>query len=118
MTRRISCSRRGVRIRCAVSWGGQAPGQFDFRYLEDPKNAQGNLDQPAKISAIVNEDLPDDDPVAYAFINNLRLNQDELISLENEIAAAGDNPAKGVQAWLEENRDVVKPAIDAAKQAQ
>jgi glycine betaine/proline transport system substrate-binding protein len=92
--------------------------QFDFRYLEDPKNSQGNLDQPAKISAIVNEDLPDDDPVAYAFINNLRLNQDELISLENEIAAADDNPAKGVQAWLEENRDVVKPAIDAAKQAQ
>src|SRR5918992_4499231 len=92
--------------------------QFDFRYLEDPKNSQGNLDQPAKISAIVNEDLPDDDPVAYAFINNIRLNQDELISLENEITAAGDNPAKGVQAWLEENRDVVKPAIDAAKQAQ
>jgi glycine betaine/proline transport system substrate-binding protein len=91
--------------------------QFDFRYLEDPKNAQGNLDQPAKISAIVNEDLPDDDPVAYAFINSLRLNQDELISLENEIAAAGDNPAKGVQAWLKENRDVVQPAIDAAKQA-
>ena len=92
--------------------------QFDFRYLEDPKNAQGNLDEPAKISAIVNEDLPDDDPVAYAFINNLRLNQDELISLENEITAAGDNPVKGVQAWLEENRDVVKPAIEAAKQAQ
>ncbi|HET9966325.1 MAG TPA: glycine betaine ABC transporter substrate-binding protein, partial [Rubrobacter sp.] len=67
---------------------------------------------------IVNEDLPDDEPVAYAFINNLRLNQDELISLENEITAAGDNPAKGVQSWLEENRDVVQPAIDAAKQAQ
>jgi glycine betaine/proline transport system substrate-binding protein len=101
-------------------WGGpkDLPGMYDFRYLEDPKNAQGNLDQPAKISAIVNEDLPDDDPVAYAFINNLRLNEDELISLENEIAAAGDNAAKGVQAWLEENRDVVQPAIDAAKQAQ
>ena len=92
--------------------------QFDFRYLEDPKNSQGNLDQPAKISAIVNEDLPDDDPVAYAFINNLSLNEAELISLENEIAAAGDNAAKGVQSWLEDNRDVVQPAIDAAKKAQ
>src|SRR3712207_3052095 len=92
--------------------------QFDFTYLEDPKNSQGNLDQPAKISAIVNEDLPNDDPVAYAFINNLRLNEDELIAIENEIAAADDNAPKGVQAWLEENRDVVKPAIDAAKQAQ
>ena len=36
---------------------------FDFRYLEDPKNSQGNLDEPAKISSIVNEDLADDEPV-------------------------------------------------------
>ena len=102
------------------AWGGTRDlgGMFDFRYLEDPKNTLGNLDEPAKISAIVNQDLPDDDPVAYAFINNLRLNEEDLISLENEIAAAGDNPAKGVQAWLEKNRDVVQPAIDAAKQAQ
>jgi len=92
--------------------------QFDFRFLEDPKNSQGNLDQPAKISAIVNEDLPDDDPVAYAFLNNLRLNEEELISLETEISNAGDDAIKGTNAWLEENQDVVQPAIDAAKQQQ
>src|ERR687894_2983094 len=69
--------------------------QFDFRYLEDPKNSQGNLDQPAKISAIVNEDLPDDEPVAYAFINNLRLNDKELIALED--AQAKDGETNGVQ---------------------
>jgi glycine betaine/proline transport system substrate-binding protein len=91
--------------------------QFDFRYLEDPKNSLGNLDEPTKISAIVNESLSDDDPVAYAFINNLRLNQDELISLEKEIEKA-DSPVAGAKAWLEENHDVVQPAIDAAKQAQ
>jgi glycine betaine/proline transport system substrate-binding protein len=94
------------------------PGQFDFRYLEDPKNSQGNLDRPAKISAIVNEDLEGDDPVAYTFIKELRLSEEELISLENEIAKAGDDPIKGSKAWLEDNRDVVQPAIDAAKQAQ
>jgi len=103
-------------------WQGQSPrdlgGMYDFRYLEDPKNSQGNLDQPAKISAIVNEDLPDDDPVAYAFLNNLRLNEEELISLETEISNAGDDAIKGTNAWLENNRDVVQPAIDAAKQAQ
>jgi glycine betaine/proline transport system substrate-binding protein len=91
--------------------------QFDFTYLDDPKNSQGNLDQPAKISAIVNEDLPDDDPVAYAFVSNLRLNEDELIGLEKEIENS-ESPVAGAEAWLEENRDVVKPAIDAAKQAQ
>ena len=92
--------------------------QYDFHYLKDPKNSQGNLDQPAKISTIVYEDLKSDDPVAYAFINNIRLNEDELISLENEITKAGDDPIKGSQAWLEKNRDVVQPAIDAAKKAQ
>jgi len=103
-------------------WQGQSPsdlgGMYDFRYLEDPKNSLGNLDQPAKISAIVNEDLPDEDPVAYAFLDNLRLSEEELISLETEISKAGDDPIKGSQAWLEDNRDVVQPAIDAAKKAQ
>ena len=102
------------------AWGGTKDlgGDFDFRYLEDPKNSQGNLDEPAKISAIVNEDLADDEPVAYAFINNLRLSDKELVTLENEIAAAGDNAPQSVQAWLKENKDVVQPAIDAAKKAQ
>src|SRR5918998_396584 len=100
-------------------WHGQPPndlgGMYDFRYLEDPKNSLGNLDEPARISAIVNEDLEGDDPVAYAFLNNLRLNEAELISLETEISNAGDDAVKGTQAWLEDNRDVVQPAIDAAK---
>src|SRR5215210_3591516 len=100
------------------SWGGPKDlgGQFDFRYLEDPKNSLGNLDEPAKISAIVNEDLADDEPVAYAFINNLRLSDKELIALEDAQAKEGE--VKGVQSWLEENKDVVQPAIDAAKKEQ
>src|SRR5215216_2283164 len=94
----------------------ELPGMFDFRYLEDPKNAQGNLDQPAKISAIVNEDLEGDEPVAYAFIKNLSLSDEELVALEDAQTKEGE--VKGVQSWLEKNRDVVQPAIDAAKQAQ
>jgi glycine betaine/proline transport system substrate-binding protein len=92
--------------------------QYDFHYLEDPKNSLGNLDQPAKISAIVNEDLEGDDPVAYTFIKELRLNEEDLISLETEISNAGDDAIKGTNAWLEKNQDVVQPAIDAAKQQQ
>jgi glycine betaine/proline transport system substrate-binding protein len=100
------------------SWGGPKDlgGKFDFRYLEDPKNSLGNLDEPAKISAIVNEDLADDEPVAYAFIKNLRLSDKELIALEDAQAKEGE--VKGVKTWLEENKDVVQPAIDAAKKAQ
>jgi len=92
-------------------------GLYDFHYLEDPKNSLGNLDEPAKISSIVNEDLSEDDPVAYAFLKTIRMNAEELVTLEDEIAKAGD-PVKGAKAWLEDNRDVVQPAIDAAKQEQ
>ena len=92
-------------------------GLYDFHYLEDPKNSLGNLDQPAKISSIVHEDLPEDDPVAYAFVKTIKMNAEELVSLEDEISKAGD-PVEGSKAWLEDNHDVVQPAIDAAKQAQ
>jgi glycine betaine/proline transport system substrate-binding protein len=104
------------------AYEGQTP-DIDYRYLKDPKNALGPLDYgphsdtSASISAIVNEDLPDDDPVAYAFINNLRLNEDELVSLETEIEKA-ETPTAGTKVWLEDNRSVVQPAIDAAKKAQ
>jgi glycine betaine/proline transport system substrate-binding protein len=100
------------------NWGGakELPGMYDFRYLEDPKNSLGSLDEPAKIFAIINEDLPDENPVAHAFMNNLRLNEEELIALED--AQTKEGVAKGTQTWLEKNRDVVKPAIEAAKQAQ
>ena len=97
---------------------------YDYHYLKDPKNALGNLDYgpqsdtSASISSIVNEDLPDDEPVAYAFMSNLRLNEDELVSLEKEITAADDNALKGAKAWLKGNKDVVQPAIDAAKKEQ
>src|SRR5215210_4774282 len=97
---------------------GDLGGMYDFRYLEDPKNSLGNLDQPAKISSIVNEDLSDDDPVAYAFLKSLKLSEGEVISLETEIGKAGDDAVKGTKAWLEDNHDAVQPAIDAAKQAQ
>ena len=95
---------------------------YDFVYLEDPKKTLVNpagdpLDQ-AKISTIVREDLKEDDPVAYAMLNEYTLNEEQTNSLEEEINKAGyDDPTKGVKVWLEANRDVVDPWVDAAKQA-
>jgi glycine betaine/proline transport system substrate-binding protein len=91
--------------------------RYDFRYLEDPKDLQGKFNDPAKISSIVNEDLPDDDPVAYAFLKVISLDEEQINQLEADINEAGD-PDEGVKVWLEENRDVVKPWVDTAKQAR
>ena len=90
---------------------------FEYHFLEDPKNAQGVFDQPAKISTVVNADLKEDDPTAFAFMNAYTLNEGQLNTLMDEISKADDDAVAGTKAWLKDNRDVVKPWIDAAKQA-
>ncbi len=92
--------------------------EYDYHFLEDPKNAQGVYDEPAKISAIVNEDLESDDPVAFAYLKAFTLTEDQLNALEDEIRKADDDAVKGSKAWIEKNQDVVKPWLEAAKQAQ
>jgi glycine betaine/proline transport system substrate-binding protein len=93
--------------------------RYDIRYLEDPKDLQGNFNEPAKISSIVNVDLREDDPTAYAFLKALSLDQEQVNQLEAEINEAGSgNPEEGVHNWLADHRDTVRPWINAAKKAQ
>jgi glycine betaine/proline transport system substrate-binding protein len=89
--------------------------KYDFRYLEDPEDALQDLNDGATILSIVNEDLPDDDPVAYAFLDAIRLTEEQV----NEIEAINPNDyAESARTWLEDNRDVVQPWIDAAREAE
>jgi glycine betaine/proline transport system substrate-binding protein len=90
--------------------------RYDFHYLEDPKNAMGTIDDPAKLYAVVNKDLKSNDPVAFALIDSMRFTKAQMDALELEIQNA-DSPEKGTSNWIEKNRDVVKPWIDAAKNA-
>ena len=112
---------KAYEMRQPIVFFGWSPhwmnARYDFRYLEDPKDLQGKFNDPAKISSIVNEDLPDDDPVAYAFLKVISLNEEQINQLEADINEAGD-PDEGVKVWLEKNRDVVKPWVDTAKQAR
>ena len=93
--------------------------EYDFRYLSDPKNAMGPVDAPQSLHAVVRAGLADDDPVAYALIDAMRLDEDQVGSLEISINNARD-PEKGVRRWLEksENRKLVRPWVEAAKNAQ
>ena len=92
-------------------WMGQL---YDYRFLEDPKDAQGDLNDPAAISSIVNGGLSDDDPVAYAFMQAFAMDEEQLNSLTNEIRKADDDAIEGVTTWLEDNRNVVEPWLEAA----
>jgi glycine betaine/proline transport system substrate-binding protein len=91
--------------------------RYDFKYLEDPQDALGDLNDGATISSIVNKDLPDEDPVAYAFMENLKLTEEQVNEIENI------NPqdyGEAARTWLEDenNRNSLQPAIDAAREAQ
>ena len=91
--------------------------RYDFRYLEDARDLQGRFNDSAEISSIVNENLSEDDPVAYEFIKSISLSKEQINQMEADINEAGD-PEAGVKAWLEDNRSVVRPWIDAAQKAR
>jgi len=91
--------------------------RYDIRYLKDPKDAQGTTNDPAKCSTIVRGDLREDDPVAYAFIDALELTEEQINGLETVINDE-DDPLAGSRLWASENRAVIRPWIEAARDVQ
>ena len=91
--------------------------RYDIRYLEDPKDAMGVTNDPAECSTIVRGGLRDDDPVAYAFIDAVALTEEQINGLEYTINEEGD-PLAGARRWASENGEVVRPWIEAARNAQ
>ena len=91
--------------------------RYNIRYLNDPKGALGELTQSAEITSIVRNGFGNDDPVAYAFMNNLTLTENQVNDLEDTINSAGD-PQEGARQWARNNPNIVQPWIDAAKNAQ
>jgi glycine betaine/proline transport system substrate-binding protein len=92
--------------------------EYDFRYLEDPKDAMGELDQRNELHSLFDEDFEEDDPTAYALINAMKLDEQQVETLELAINTAG-KPERGVREWLEdeENRSAVRPWIETAREA-
>ena len=88
--------------------------RYDFKFLEDPEDGLTDLNDGATISTIVNEDLQEDDPVAYAFLDAITLTEEQVNEIEN---IDPQDYAASARTWLESNRDVAQPWIDAANQA-
>ena len=61
--------------------------------------------------------LREGDPVAYAFIDALELTEEQINDLEYMINKE-DDPLSGARRWASENREVVRPWIEAASNAQ
>ena len=98
-----------------VAWSPHWMNQrYDLRYLEDPNDAFGELNDPARITTIVNKNLSENEPAAYAFMDALIFNEDQLNDLESTIEEMGD-PLEGARQWAQDNRDVWQPWVEAAE---
>lgn len=91
--------------------------RYDFHYLEDPKDTMRGITDPSELHTALREGLEEDDPEAYALINAMKLDEEQVSTLELEIINSG-NPEEGVKSWLKSNRDVVEPWLEAARQAR
>lgn len=101
-----------------VAWSPHWMNQrYEFEYLEDPKGALGKLTQPSELHTVVREDLSSEDPVAYEFMKEVTLTEQQINTLEDVINTEGD-PIEGSRVWLEQNREVVQPWIDSANRAR
>ncbi len=112
--KRISNREEFAFIAWSPHWMNQ---RYDFVYLDDPENALGELSDPSRITTVVRKHLSEDAPVAYVLIEALTLSEEQVDDLEEAINTMGD-PLVGARTWAENNRDVVKPWIEAAEQAR
>jgi ABC-type proline/glycine betaine transport system substrate-binding protein len=53
-------------------------------------------------------------PVGYAFMDALELTEEQINDLESVINAE-DDPLAGARRWASENREVVRPWIETAR---
>jgi len=50
-------------------------------------------------------------------MDRMELTEAEVTGLQTDMREAGD-PIKGAEIWLEDNRDVVEPWVEAAENAR
>ena len=76
----ISELEKAYKMREPIVFFGWSPhwmnARYDLRYLKDPRDLQGRFNDSAEISSIVNENLPEDDSVAYELIRSISLRKE------------------------------------------
>jgi glycine betaine/proline transport system substrate-binding protein len=90
---------------------------YDFVYLDDPKDTLYPLNRPSEVSSIVRQGLQNDNADAYTLMDTIRLSEKDVVSIERD-PDFGSSPEEAVKKWIDNNRDTVQPWIDAAKAKQ
>src|SRR5918998_1736948 len=71
----------------------------------------------AAVTNYINNDLRGDYPDAVAFMDQIRLNEEQVVGIERDIEA-GSSPEDAARNFIDNNRDVVQPWVDAGVAAQ
>jgi glycine betaine/proline transport system substrate-binding protein len=90
---------------------------YDLVYLEDPLDTWDALNDPSEVTTIVNNDVPDENPDAVAFMDAIRLDEAQVVEIERDIEG-GSTPDQAARNFIDNYPDVVQPWIDAGKAAQ
>lgn len=82
-----------------------AYAKWDLKNLEDPEGALG---EPDEIHIIASQSFEEDFPEVAEWLGNFSIGSDELADLELKLEEAGEgSQTEAVQAWIEENQDLV-----------
>jgi len=77
--------------------------KMDLKYLEDPKNVYGSAEQ---IHTIARKGLKEDQPEAYAFLDQFNWTPDDMAAVMIQIQE-GKTPEAAAKEWVEQNKDKV-----------
>jgi ABC-type proline/glycine betaine transport system substrate-binding protein len=83
--------------------------KMDLKYLADPKNVYGGDEQ---IHTIARKGLKDDQPEAFAFLDQFNWTPDDMAAVMIKIQE-GETPEAAAKAWVEQNADKVEAWIKA-----
>lgn len=80
---------------------------YDLKYLEDPMGTYG---QEEHIATLVRQGLEQDDPVAYAFLDNFFWEAADMEAVMN--AAQESDPTEAAAEWVEANGDKIDQWVE------
>lgn len=78
--------------------------RWDLKFLEDPEGSFGDVEN---IHTIARKDLKEDMPEVAAFLENFKMNDQELGSLMGDITESEEEPLDVAKKWMEENEELV-----------
>ncbi len=78
-------------------------GQYDLKFLDDPKNVYGTR---KNIHTLTRKGLASDHPQVVAFLENFRMNTDQLANLM-EVFARSNDWEKAAEKWCKNNPELI-----------